>query len=804
MIIKKKYLMLIGLQLLYRCVLFAQQYSISGVVQSKQHKDLPQASISLQDIFNRKIHSINTVSDSTGYYRFEELPAGRYILTASHVGYLKAVSDTIITDVTQTNYTYHFVLAQDRVSLKEVIITGKKQQVEMDKGKIVFNVQSMATTSGLTAFDLLKKMPGVTIDENENIILRGSSGVNVLIDGKMTYLSGTQLTNYLKGISAEDINKIELNLTPSAEYDAAGNAGIINIVPKKNLQKGYAVDIRSGITKGRFLMVNENISASHRSKKLNLYGSLDYKMPYGAWNSTSGNTINENGQMIELQRHNQSEYKIKYYTWRSGAEWQFLLRHHLSIDYLGYLDDYKSINNADTIKSYDDAGKLVSFVSSTNILDEPYHYGALSLNYRFDIDSIGKRISAEMHYVSYSNYSDGVLTTTHYDDAGNFTGNNILKAHQPGFIKIRSAKADAELPFKKLSIKAGLKYAEVSNDNQYRFDSLHNGNYEEVDDMSNHFKYNERIAAAYISASKKINKTGIDAGLRYEYTKANGYTIKRDVSNKWEYGKLFPAISIEQEISSKDKINFSASRRINRPSYSQLNPVRWYTDQYFYYAGNPNLVPEITWIFSAGYTLRSKYVLTATYGLTSNYMNRKLTIDTDGYTIKSQQVNLGQLRRFDMIASFPFQIFSFWEIQLAPDVAYMSYPISQLLGEKILSRWTVTLSAQQHFKLPYNTKMDISTEYYSAGLRGMYVTHGGFYTDIGFKKPFFKNRLDAQLTVSDVFNTSRYQAVSGSNITNYHYNEKPDTRRLGITLHYHFGSNGFKENNKKTEEQERL
>ncbi len=786
---------------MYSHLSFAQQCNIGGIVQNQFREPLPGASISLQYMSTGKFPTLNTTSDSAGNYLFKNLAVGQYRLIATHTGYHQFVSDTITVNASGGNYVQHLVLKPDSSILREVTVKGRKQPVEIDKGKIVFNVQNMATTAGLTAFDALKKLPGVTVDQDENILLRGSSGVNVMLDGKMTYMSGKQLGNFLKGISAEDINKIELNLTPSAEYDAAGNTGIINIVPKKNLKKGYAVDIRSGISKGKYWMVNENISASHRSKKLNLYGSLDFKKPSYFTNSNSGNSIYKNGEPVNLQRENQSWGRPPYYSWRGGIEWQLLARHRLAIDYNGYFDDWKA-DRLSIIKSTDGNDHLLSTIRSSNTIIEPYHYDALNLNYRFDIDSTGKKITAETHYVSYRNYSDGILITDEYKTGESLAATSLLRSHQPGFIKIRSARADVELPFKKRSVKAGLKYAAISNDNQYRFDTLQNGGYTEVDSMSNHFRYNENIAAAYLSATEKFGKTSISAGLRWEYTKADGYTVKQDVSNRWEYGKLFPTLSAEQEITGQDKLTLSVSRRINRPAYSELNPVRWYTDQYFYYAGNPNLVPELAWVFSAAYTLRSKYVFSITYNHSDNYINRKLT--PDGSAIKTQAYNLGVMQRLDIMASLPFQVAPFWEMQIMPVLSYMSYPVSQLTGEKTLAKWFSTVSAQQQLKLPAGIKMDVSMTYASAALRGVYVTRSYFYTDIGFKKSLLGGKLDIQLSLSDVFNSNVYIGVSKSDISNYHYRDKPDSRRVGLTLHYHFGSDLVKSSSRKSEEQERL
>jgi hypothetical protein len=139
--------------------------------------------------------------------------------------------------------------------IKEVVISSKKKVFETDKGKLIFNVQNSATTTGLTAFDILKKTPGVSVGQNDEVLFRGSAGVNIIMDGKMTYLSGKPLAGFRKGMSAEDISKIEILTAPSAEFDASGNAGIINIIPKKNLKKGYAVDFRSSVSKGKFWMV---------------------------------------------------------------------------------------------------------------------------------------------------------------------------------------------------------------------------------------------------------------------------------------------------------------------------------------------------------------------------------------------------------------------------------------------------------------------------------------------------------------------------------------------------------------------
>jgi len=767
----------------------AQEIEIKGSVTDTLKNALPGANIQLKGTQK------GTFSDGEGNYAIK-VPV-ESILVFSFINMLpqeKKVRESMELDVS---------LSAAINSLEEVVINFKKPVIEADKGKVVFNVANNASNSGLTAFELLKRIPGISIGQNDEVLFRGAPGINVMIDGKMTYLSGGQLANYLKGMSAEDLNKIELMTTPPAEFDAAGNSGIINIIPKRNLRQGYAVAIRSAVSKGKFWMNNQNIVSSFRASTWSVNGMFDFKTPHSYTQNKSGNTINDNGTTLQLERENELSKKIKYYTWRLGADWQFLPKHTIGINYDGYFDDYRSYNYSNINRLYE-SGMLHSLMRSSDEIVEPYHYDALNFNYRYDIDALGRKITADAHYTSYRNFSDGMLTTQDFSAGGDFAGEQLLRSHQPGFVKIKSVQTDADLPYKKLSLKAGLKYAEVENDNQYRFDTLQAGNFVEVDAMSNHFKYKERIAAAYFSGSKIVGKTSVEAGLRLEHTHADGYTVKQDIGNKWKYTKLFPSLAVGHSINENNKLDLSVSRRINRPSYTELNPVRWYIDQYFYYSGNPNLVPELAWIYNLTYSLKRKYILSAAYNQSLNYINRILLIDDNGTTIKSQSANFGTRNRIDFTVSAPVQLFSFWDAQLFSDVHYTSYPISQLTGDRQLSQWSGMFSLQQNISLPQGFKINLSGFYYTSELRGIYLTEPVGWVDFGIKKTLLNNKLEAQFSISDVLNTNRYWANSQTDVANYYYRNKPYSSIFGLSLQYHFGGELIRSSNKKTEEQQRL
>ncbi|WP_205513231.1 outer membrane beta-barrel protein [Longitalea arenae] len=687
-------------------------------------------------------------------------------------------------------------------SLRQVTVTASRNNLQVENGRVTMNVSNSTLATGSSVFDLLKTMPGISISQDENISLRGTEGVNVLIDGKMNYLTGKQLSDFLKGLSSDNVAKIELVTAPTAEFDAAGNAGFINIVTRRRTIRGFGIDLRSTLTRGSTWMYNENLSASINTRSLSIYGSFDYNTPNRKVKASSGNTVVEDDTSYRLQRSSISNYHINFYTWRLGADWHLAERHQLSAHYHGYFDDFTAPKEA-LVNRYTGADRLHSAVSTTNNIVEPYHYNAANLAWTWQIDSSAKKLTTETHYISYRNLSDALMTSITTDGAtGAQTAVNALRSHQPGYITIRSAKTDLEWPHQSMVWKAGLKYAWVSNDNNYRFDSLVDNVYKEAASMSNHFLYDERISAAYLSASRTFKRTTVQAGLRIEHTDAKGYTVKGGFSNRWNYTRIFPSLSLDHQMK-EHKVNLSVSRRINRPTYSDLNPVRWYTDQYFYYSGNPGLVPEMAWLLSAAFTFQQKYILTATYGLRDNYMTKRLSIDEAANAVKSQTANFRNMQRFDVLLSAPFHAGP-WSMQFSGGLNYASYPIAQTTEDLTASRWAANAQVQQQLKLPGGLRFELATFIYSRELLGVYLKDELFYMDAGLRKSFLKDNLVVQCTFTDFLRTYRLRAASLSNATDYWYNDRPEAHRISLSVRYHIGGKLSSRKASSIEEQERL
>lgn len=296
----------------------------------------------------------------------------------------------------------------------------------------------------------------------------------------------------------------------------------------------------------------------------------------------------------------------------------------------------------------------------------------------------------------------------------------------------------------------------------------------------------------------------MESGLRLEHTNAHSFLTEGDFDTTWEYTSLFPNLSVTYLQSKHHKLDFAFSRRINRPAYASLNPIRWYTDEYFYFYGNPFLIPEVGWLFSTSYTLMNEFVLSADYSKRNNYISEQLPYDTNGVTVRSQSANFSHFDRLDINLIAPFYPTDFWDIQFFSGLNYTTYPISEMGIEQQLSKWAGMISVQQQLRFLTHYTMDMNAQYSTAELRGVYLTKNLFYTDIGVKRSFLDKKLEATISIADIFNTYRLIGYSQSSITDYYYREKPDSRRFSFTLRYSVGGQIFKDKSTKSEEEKRL
>ncbi|RZK62770.1 MAG: TonB-dependent receptor, partial [Pedobacter sp.] len=547
-----------------------------------------------------------------GDYEITQLRSGSYLLSVSIVGYKSLKTDRILltTDLKMPNIKLEGLTKQ----LKEVSISGKKPFIEHQIDKTVLNVENSITATGGTALDVLEKAPGVQIDrQSEQIKLNNKSGVLIMIDGKTNFLSGADVTALLSNMSAEQISTIELITNPSSKYDAAGNAGIINIKLKRN--KAYGTNGTISFNGGQALMPNSptdlyragvNLNLNHRQGKWNVFGNGAIARKSNFNNIFLNRTTLANGLASSLTQNFDRKNKGLGFQGKLGTDY-----------YASEKTVFGVMLDANTVKT-----KLTNF-SNTNInamqngmstlsaiLQDAYSTSPASnltanFNIKHDFDKNGKSLTFDADYSGFSNEKEENFLANYLNANGNSDNKTTLRNTTDAKIDVYAAKTDLTLPLSKtMKIETGLKSSYVVTNNDFLSEQFSSGVWQNDLGKSNNFVYKENINAAYANFSKEWKVWQIQLGLRAEHTHSNGNSITDNKEVDRNYLSLFPTAFVNQKITEKHNIRYSYSRRVDRPNYQQLNPFVFYMDPLALDQGNPYLKPQFTNSFEINYSYK--------------------------------------------------------------------------------------------------------------------------------------------------------------------------------------------------------
>ncbi len=582
------------------------------------------------------------ITDDEGKYIVTppDLPSReeKYIIQASYVGYQTAFGGP------------DFVLREETERLTELEVKAKKPLIERQMDKLVVNVSSSPLAAGSNGNDILRRSPGVRIDKDGNITVNGK-GVEIWIDGKPSYLSGQQLKAMLDGTDGNTIEKIEIISNPSAKYDASGQGGIINIKTKRNMMKGlngmlsaayggmYFGDVKRWLNNE---MVSLNLN--YRSEKTYTFGQLTQVF---AQNDIDFESYRETPA---LKNYSYSDYNInfQYYMLKVGNDWYIdSLNTFGFILQVPFMDvDQHIVPGRNFAYMIQGADTTNSTTNSQNRLKAPQHTANLNYTHTFS-EALERELTVNIDYNRYNNGSVNFQETNYDKPFGGIKSLGIdIKSKQ--IVNIYSAKLDFQTKFWKTGmIEAGVKYALSSTDNDMTTDSTRNGDARPTD--HNAFRYDEHVAAAYISVGKQFGEHwSVKLGLRGEYTFSHGDW--RDdgldsVINK-SYFDPFPTVYVGYTSKPLGKlqqpiaVSASYTRRIKRPNYWMLNPFTSYVDAYSIQKGNTNLTPEFNNDVELHFSWTQYMTMTFNFAHTQDMFSSKTTILPTGMGL-SQWTNFG-------------------------------------------------------------------------------------------------------------------------------------------------------------------
>ncbi|MFD2556329.1 TonB-dependent receptor [Sphingobacterium tabacisoli] len=773
--------------------LFAQSGSVYviGVVVNQEAQPIPSATITGSSVGAPK--DVQTSTDHRGRFTLHCPSVGPYQFTVRSVGYQVYRTDFNLTAAADLDTITLVPIAR---ALEEVEVKGKPRVLEINGGTITYNVDRTIGGQDVSALEALKKAPGVHVENETNITLNGKSGVQILLDGKQTYLSGKELTDLLKSISSNTIKSIEVINSPTARFEATGAAGIINIITKRNQIKGVSGSMTTGLAYGVSAKQMQQMSISYRRDRWNIYGNYNHTL--GNYNYEYGTNRKQNGRSYDS--HTDDIDKRQKMSGQVGADYAIDAK-----NTIGFLANGNFIFGGGITDTKTDISILPSSEvdHSLDAINDYYGQGTsrynFNLNYKYE-DTLGHVLNIDADYGLFDKWNKNLQSNTYRDRHGAVMSDSLYRTLNGIDIDLKGAKIDYSANLWGGKFETGAKYSAISSANDSRFyhvirqtDSLDNR-------RTNDFHYDERIFGAYVDYRRTLHKWSFQTGLRMELSNSTGRLLfmernqKQDSEIKRNFRNLFPFFSVSLKPSTDHNISLSYAKRIERPAYQDLNPFVYLLDELSFWQGNPFLNPELTQRFTLLYSRKSTTVISLSYAYTDQF-NARVTDTVDTEKIVMINKNIGTQKHWSLSLTQNLRPVTWWDItfnglayHIHNNVSFDQYRnlnLKQLAGR---------VNLQQTFQLPSKFRAELTAVYNTRRLSGANTFSRAYgQVDIAIQKSLLQDRASLRLAVSDIYkgNISRYtQDFPGFESQSYGYYE---SRQARLSFTYRFTKGASKD-----------
>jgi len=771
------------------------QTKIQGNVQEANNVPLESVNISLIK-GNDTAVSRTAVTNKEGRFLFSDIPAGIYHVRISAVGYETVVGAKF--NIAAGNKTLElpaFNLNRKNNELQSVVVVSRKPFIEQKNDRILVNVDASPANAGTSVMDVLEKSPGVSVDKDGNISLKGKQGVTIMIDNRPTYMSGAQLATYLKSLPSSAIEQLEIMSNPSAKYDAAGNSGIINLKTKKNKARGFNGSATLTYTQGEYAKPGGSLNLNDRENKFNFFLNGGYTY----WQGFQDLDINRNYLDAGTKNINSIFTQNTHMKFLSpelnlklGADYFPDSKTTLGIVLSGYQNNEtdNSISNI-TLKNANNVTD--SLVQSIGNIHGKWSNGTVNLNFRRQFDSSGRELTADADYIYYNSSSDQLFQNYTYDPNMKPLSSNTLSGDLPSTINIYSFKTDYTHPFQNdFKLEAGLKTSFVATDNKANYYDVSGNEYIPDTTKTNYFVYHENINAVYFNMTKKYKKWNFQVGLRVENTNYDGhqygniYTVNNnDSSFKKSYVNAFPTAYISYELNDKNTFNVNFGRRIDRPDYGDLNPFLFFLDEYTYQAGNPYLQPQISTNIELSHTYHNMLTTTLNYSNTQNFFAE--TFQQEGHATIVRRGNIGRRENAGIAVSLNMPVTKWWNATIYVNVNYNHYT-GELYGEALDVHAIQGMGNMNNmFKFKHGWSAELSGWYRTSGIEGQIYVQPMGQVSTAIAKQIMKEQGALKLGLRDIFYTQQVKGSIDFQQTEATFHNSRDSRQLSLTFTYRFG-----------------
>lgn len=764
----------------------SQDTDIKGKVIDQDNRPVKAASVYLMSVADDALVK-SAVTDESGNYVILKAPKGRYYIAASSVGYNKErtadfdLGDRVIT-------MEHIKLTASSEQIEAVTVERQVPLVQNVNGKLVLNVENSTVAAGNNALEIVKRAPGVSVDKDDNLQLMGQQGVTVTIDGRQTYMTGEQLATFLKSTDGSQIKSVEVSTSRSAKDDAEGAVGTINIVLKKNRMEGFNGSFLASAGHGKYFRGNSSLSLNYKKGNTTLFGSYAYTDEKKEHDLALRRIIGNGDQSTVFDQTTQLTEPEKNHNYRVGIEQKTSDRNTVAVQFTGNNNDGDSDN-----LSVSDIG--VQFSPADTILRSNTYGKSLfnrysaNLNNEFLIDTVGSKLTFDFDWSIFRTSNDiDYKYRTERPEGGLYYDEERERSSMPVDIDIYVTKLDYVKQFKKGRLESGLKYSNVNSDNNLHFDRYLNDQWEEYKKRSNHFVYNEQIAAAYADYSRTVGKWDLKAGLRAEYTISDGHSITQDNRVKRDYLDLFPSANVSYNASEGHIFNLAYARKITRPNYRYLNPFRYYIDKLTFQEGNPYVKPQYTHGLTLNYTLMQMFNFTLGTDITNDAMVESMGQDSVTNETWITRDNLAKNTTSYLNINAPIQIGKVWTMNNNVTGIYMHFkgPIAGSYAD--VGSFFVQANSMHTFKINSALSAEVNLNGNTPFVYNVYKIHGRWNMDAGVNYTFADKRSSLKLAMTDVFRSNKNNISTNFHVFNSDIRQYNDSQSVRLTYTFKFGN----------------
>ncbi|GAB3545714.1 outer membrane beta-barrel protein [Spirosoma fluminis] len=787
--------------------------TVTGVVQDAAGKPiesvtvlLVQATDSSEAASSKTTEHVvkGTLSSALGQYRFEGVQPGRYRVATSLLGYQKVYSVPFTIDHQQKQELPPLIIREEARQLTNVTVKAQKPFIEQHIDKTVLNVENSLVSSGGTALDVLEKAPGVVVDlQSERINLNGRENVLVMLDGKPTYLSTAQVLDLLRNTPSNTIETIELITNPSARYDAAGSAGIINIRLKRNKSaQPMNGNLTLGAGYGRFAKYNSALTLTARPGKWSLFGNYGFdQRDYWSASSIDRRMATTNPPSL-IQQTNYRPIQNTTHTYRLGADYAFSKKTTLGllVNGLNTIGKTQGATNSNIYQS----NVLTATQRTENDNRRSIDRLAGNLNFRHQFDSTrrggqGRELLVDIDYSDATFHPIDLFETRYLNPQSQETASCFYQRLNTLFQAfIRAAKADYVHPFdKRTTLETGWKSSYVTLNNDLLAETKlveegQNAPWQRDNSRTNQFEYQEFIHAAYLTGRRNWSNWTLQAGLRAEYTHTEAHSVTNSSTVSRSYINLFPSVFLTRNLGENHQLQYSFSRRIDRPNYQYLNPFIRVFDPYTYQQGNPYLNPQYTDAFQVTYSYKNETTISFGYNRTHDVIvDINEQNDQTGVT-RITFINLAQQHNLSLNLSAPLRFTRWWSSRNSASIFNNAYRADVAGTPLNYSQLSANLTSSHTFGFGHGLTAELNASYNSPYVYSQNQMKAFGQVSIGVQKSLWQKKATLRFNWNDLFQTQRFYGKVQFQNMDFHFATYSETRVARLTFTYNFGNRDLK------------